>query len=381
MSVKHEKGTVHLITKPMAPPWTDSARNLPHYIIDNSPDTQFKVITPSTAPYNAHHVTSEPVYSYEHGLQPPFSERLKLLRYLFKQFKSSTKSIPDAELFHFFFTPNFLTSTSISLLKSITRPGHTIQTVTSLPIRPSKIRHLLFSDSVVTVSKYAESIVRKQFKGHLETIYPGIPTPKASEPEVLNQLRSKLKLEDSKILLYPGDLYFSGCRQLLPKILCRCLKEHPEIKLLVASRAKHPKDQALRIELQTITDRMVVLPENEHPIFDLISISDIVIFPVTSLYGKMDIPMVLLEAMALQKPVVASALTSLNELGQDNAAFMCDPQQPAEFVRAICRLLENEGYRSQLSQNGYNLFNKQFTAKLMAEKYQELYRKFLEGIE
>jgi glycosyltransferase involved in cell wall biosynthesis len=68
-----------------------------------------------------------------------------------------------------------------------------------------------------------------------------------------------------------------------------------------------------------------------------------------SLYEGFGLPV--LEAMALEKPVICSNVTSLPEVAGD-AAFYVDPRKPREIVNTIERIVTDEDLRKRLIDQG-----------------------------
>ncbi len=61
--------------------------------------------------------------------------------------------------------------------------------------------------------------------------------------------------------------------------------------------------------------------------------------------------MPVLEALALGCPVISSNRASLPEVTGD-AALLCDPEQPEEWIAAIEKLLTNPEFHAELIEKG-----------------------------
>lgn len=104
----------------------------------------------------------------------------------------------------------------------------------------------------------------------------------------------------------------------------------------------------------------------------VISIYDIFIFP--SLNEGMG--RVLVEAMALGKPVVASNVGGIPDLvTHGKTGFLVPPRDPGQLARYIQVLMEDEGKRKRMGQGGKEMalnFKKEIMVEKIAELYDEL---------
>lgn len=81
----------------------------------------------------------------------------------------------------------------------------------------------------------------------------------------------------------------------------------------------------------------------------------------------------IIEAMALESPVITSDCSALCEVAGD-AALLVDPARPDQIADAIVRLLEDEGARDALRERG-RVRAKTFTCERMARETLQLYRR------
>lgn len=98
--------------------------------------------------------------------------------------------------------------------------------------------------------------------------------------------------------------------------------------------------------------------------FDLLVLSS---FEVESL------PMVILEAMSLSIPVVATDIGGVCEIIEDGVSgLVVATRDPDALCRAILRLMDDSTLRARISKNGRQRFISEFTAAKMAHKYKDL---------
>ncbi|MGH7285664.1 MAG: glycosyltransferase, partial [Polyangiaceae bacterium] len=99
----------------------------------------------------------------------------------------------------------------------------------------------------------------------------------------------------------------------------------------------------------------------------LLSISKVVAFPVDDLYGKVDLPLVLLEALALGIPLVLARGGPLEEI---QAARYVPPKDAAALATEISQLLESPG---DLPHKARSRYLQAYRPGVIAAAYDDLY--------
>ena len=105
------------------------------------------------------------------------------------------------------------------------------------------------------------------------------------------------------------------------------------------------------------------------------------VLPAECSYAKMDIPLVLLEALAERTPVVVADVAPLNEVLGTAAArpdepvgTAVPPLDPVALADAICTLLADAVRRERMGAAGRRWVASRFDAPAMARAHAELYR-------
>lgn len=109
----------------------------------------------------------------------------------------------------------------------------------------------------------------------------------------------------------------------------------------------------------------------ETNVMNLMQIADVVVLPSIA---NEDFPNVVLEAMALGKPVVASRLAGTPEQIEDAVTgYLVPPKDPIALADAIRRLANDAVSRKRMGQAGLERFMTDFRAEVAVGRYMQLY--------
>jgi glycosyltransferase involved in cell wall biosynthesis len=86
------------------------------------------------------------------------------------------------------------------------------------------------------------------------------------------------------------------------------------------------------------------------------------------------LPIVILEAMSVGKPIVASDVGGISEIVVDGENGYTVENTAIAFAGKIKYILENDDVHKKFSENSLRKYNEQLTVDKMAEKYLEIYR-------
>lgn len=91
------------------------------------------------------------------------------------------------------------------------------------------------------------------------------------------------------------------------------------------------------------------------------------------------LPITILEAMAMQKPVVATAVGGVSDVVEDGiTGILVPPRAPEQLAEAICRLAADSELRARMGQAGFHKWQKHFTPEAIVPQYVELYHALLD---
>lgn len=116
----------------------------------------------------------------------------------------------------------------------------------------------------------------------------------------------------------------------------------------------------------------------EANVINFMALLDILILPSI---GNEDFPNVIIEAMALGKPVIASRLAGTPEQVVDGeTGILFTPKDVGQLAAAIISLENDEQLRLQMGQAGLERFQKHFTAAAAVENYLSFYNSTSKGL-
>ena len=363
---------VLLVSKALVPPWNDSSKNLARDIAFHCPSVRFHALTVPHYRLGPSNIREEDLYSRQGALRNSLWNQTKIFFRLLKP--------DDIDIAHFFFAPNRNTSRMAALAMNMKGTQASIHTVCSMPENFDSTSELLFADITVTVSETA----RARFVAHgarsVRCIHPGVALQNAPSKEDRKVLRRTFDLPENKLLaLYAGDLEFSNAAQTLVESLPE-LMPYKNMDLVFCTRVKTERAKAaagtlkMRIAELGAESRVHLVPPQDD-LLPLISAMDLMILTPDTLYAKMDLPLVLLEAMSLGIPAVLSDLPSLREAFDDATAGLFVPHSDAKaLAHAILDMFDNEPKRLAYGRAAMDIARERFSLERLGRDYEALYR-------
>ena len=361
--------TILLVSKPVEPPWNDSSKNLVRDLVLGMRRHDAVAFGRRGGDRELGRARLEPVHPAGTGrFAPGLAEQVRVLRHL--------AFGPRADLWHFFFAPNPRTST-VAHAASRVRRVRSVQTVCSVPRDDVDPKRVLFADRVVVLSHFTAERFERAGLGpeRVVRIPPAAPPLVPLDPERHRKTRTGLGIDpDALIVLYPGDLEFGRGARFTLEAHAKLPKE---THLVMACRAKTAKAREVEAELRALaarlgtSERVLFLGETSK-ILDVVGTADVVSLPSDVAYAKMDYPLVLLEAMALARPVVVAEGTPAAELADGGAARAVAPNSDA-VAEALSTLIADAAYREALGARAREAALAEYDRTRMAHAYEALY--------
>ncbi|MGD8826138.1 MAG: glycosyltransferase family 4 protein [Myxococcales bacterium] len=362
---------VLFVSKPVAPPWNDSSKNLARDIARHLQRYEPVLLGHRGQINPIGRGRIEAVYpASSHG---GFSPRARSNAPVFRRLLLGRR----LDVWHFFFAPNRRSSAAGRLATTLRR-APSVHTVCSMPPDDAPLRNLVFADLTVTLSRASYGRFRQQGVADdaLRVIPPCVPFREPPTAAERTMHRQSLGLsEHAPIWIYPGDLEHGGGAELAVRGFAAW--NRPDALLVMACRPKTrraPREQARLTALAKawgIEGRVLWLGQTLR-IERWLAASDFVVMVNQSPYAKMDYPLVALEAMALGRAVLVGQGTPCAELAEDAGAWAV-PIDPDALADTIERLSSDQERRQALERQAHDLAVSQFSPRKVAAQYELLY--------
>jgi len=208
-------------------------------------------------------------------------------------------------------------------------------------------------------------------RSRMRLIRNGVPPDPGADLEILrrrDELRAALKLAPpvvgavSRLHRQKGVIHFLRAA---PAILRR----RPDAKIVIVGGGPLERE-VRRLAARAGLDRQVLILGERPDARDLLSLFDVFVLP--SLWEGL--PLVLIEAASLGKPIVASIIDGVREVLRDGeTGLLVPPAKPAELAAAVVRLLEDPDLAARLGAAARREIPPRFTLERMVGDTQNLY--------
>lgn len=362
--------SILFVSKPVAPPWNDSGKNLVRDLAKNLARHRATVMVRAGEACDLGSAQRVSVYAASSGgYAPALRDQARVLSHLLLARGHAA--------WHFFFAPN-PRSNLAGRIATRARRMRSIHTLSSAPKDVRAIVPQLFADQNIVLSRHTEQQLLDAglASDRLTRISPAIePLTRATQPNT-DQTRDRFGIPRvAPTVVYPGDLEFGeGAALTIEALRHSSLRD---VQLVMACRAKTARareaEQTLRARVLALglAERVHFVGETPH-IHALLACADVVALPSTDLYAKMDYPLVLLEAMSLERPVLVARDTPAAELCEDGAALATEATAEA-IAHTLSTLLADATARTTLGTAARDAVLQRYTAQAMAARYERVY--------
>ena len=233
--------------------------------------------------------------------------------------------------------------------------------------------------AVVTISEHTRRRLAAAGLPDVRCIAPGVDLERWV-PRDAEACQSALGLPPGRYLLFAGHHDPDGGLEQALRTLAALRPAVPDLRLLLAMRSRPGQDSSrLAAGLRRlagalgVADAVVDLgPHADMPL--AIGAATAVLFQALSLRWKMELPLVLIEALASGRPVVTGAVEPLAELGNGTPAVLTASAAAGEEVAAhLARLCRDRDYLATCSSEARRLAVERHDVRHMAARYAELY--------
>lgn len=215
-----------------------------------------------------------------------------------------------------------------------------------------------------------EKIVKIHNGIEIEEYHPDIKEVKNKKSELRRELGLK---SDVPVIGAIGRLVWQKGFEYLIQAIPQVIQAFPEAKFLIVGEGP------LRRGLEELSERLKI---EDNTIFtgfrsdikDILATIKLLAMP-SLLEG---LPLVLLEGMAMAKPIVATRIDGITEVLENGETGLLVPaKNPHELAEAIIEILKNKTKADLLGQNARKIVEEKFSVKKMVEQTELVYEKLL----
>jgi glycosyltransferase involved in cell wall biosynthesis len=212
----------------------------------------------------------------------------------------------------------------------------------------------------------------------LVTIYDGVNTAEIEPTRAAADVRRELGLAPDRLTIgviarldlakKAQDVFLDALTKLSGKV--------PEVQFLIVGDGS---------DRQEVERRVQMLPEDVRPVMagfrsDLGSVlAALDVLVISSRWES--VPKILLEAMWLGKPVVATRVGDIPEILDESCGMLVPSDTPEEMARVLLRLIQDRPYRDRLGTAGHErIVSRCLTLDDSIRCYEDLYERLARGI-
>ncbi len=367
---------VLLVSRPLVTPWDEASKNFARDLALGAKSSEVTVLTDGSESFFQSPIKTLPIYTQPHLTK---RQRLQLLKLFFHRNRF--------DIVHYLFTPTKLNSTMFRLVLRSKRTK-SVQTIASLNSRSytdRQLRQMLFADLIVTYSDFSRKRLISIGLKNVKKIYPGIDLDQYKPRRKNLSMAKQLGIKKSDfVILYPGEYVRLGATDLIVQSLSEIQAAIPNVKFVFGCRIKNDADAKKKSEvMKTIASKRLT----EHVLYtdtitdmpSLYNLSDVVVFPVTTMQGKFDVPLAVVEAMACAKPTVVSDLDVLRELTSSRNSIVVKAGDRKAFVQSLVDMYENPESRKSIGSSARAFTEKWFDIRDVAHRYEKAYGELLKN--
>ena len=235
-----------------------------------------------------------------------------------------------------------------------------------------------WTDQFIAVSKSLERSLVQHYgltEDKIQTIYNGVDLSRYShekQPDLA--LKSKLGFEvNTRVVGIIGRFVYQKGHSTFLEAASIIAKSWPDVRFLLVGDGPLKPDIVKRSEDLKLSGQTVMTGErNDIP--ELLSIMDIVIQP-SIVEG---LPRVIIEAMAMAKPIVASDIDGIREeIDHEKTGILVPSKNPNALAEAIMMLLKDETKARDLGRAARKTADQRFNLNRQLALYEEMYLELL----
>jgi glycosyltransferase involved in cell wall biosynthesis len=235
---------------------------------------------------------------------------------------------------------------------------------------------LRYFDGVVAVSNhiYLHLIKKGIPPSKIKVIHNGISLAAFNNGFIKFKLRKELGLDNqSKLIGFIGRLSPEKGILYLLKVAMAMHRAKKNLYFVLVGDGPLRKEVEHYVNINGLNNRVFVLGRRED-IEEILSDLDMVVLPSI----REGTPMILLEAMAMGKAIVATEVGGVKDIVKNlETGLLVRPYSCEALIDAITYLLENESFREEIGRRAFEVVKSRFSSEIMTKSYLDMYNELL----
>jgi len=179
---------------------------------------------------------------------------------------------------------------------------------------------------------------------------------------------------DSKVIGTIGNLGHEKAHSNLLKAARGVIETDKSIKVLIVGDGQL-REYLMEEAVSLGIENNIIFAGYRKDIPELLSLMDIFVLPSI----KEGLPMVLLEAMAAKKPVIATSVGAIPRVLSGGVGILIEPGDVSGLKEAISNLIEDREESQKLAAKGYVRVKDVYSSENMSKRYLDLYNELISG--
>lgn len=231
------------------------------------------------------------------------------------------------------------------------------------------------TDRVITICESArESLIQdlKEDSAKVKTIHGAVDIKRFNPRIKGGKIREKFGFDEKvPVAGVIAHLHDHGKHEYFLKAIPEVKKAVPNAKFFIVGRGSHRPTLEKLVKELNITDDVIFVGHWDEDFPQVLAALDVKVYLVPGFDGSCR---AVLEAMAMEKPVVAAKVGPLPETIKDGlTGFLVDPEDTSSLACAIVRLLKDKELARKMGRRGRRLIEEEFREHIRAVRTEEVY--------
>ena len=367
---------VLIISIKIDPPIDNANKAVVVNLVSNIKDVFLTVLTSKDSNNHffrdAENISIESIYDKTRHPMTFIQKVCLVKRFMFKRDR-------DVDIYHCLLEPTRFSIQFLKLLLMLRRKKSVITLLNKIE-DVTILNKLYFFDRIVVSSDYMKKVLTNMGFQNVVRIYPSVDLKKFRPVKNNGNTfwHKKFNLNQDPVVLYAGNYNPVHGIHDIEKAIPEVVRKIPNVKFIFACRSYfkqqfEERSRFIKRLKQSSCSKSVFFLDTIDSIKDLLVTADILLFPMRKVQAKSAIPIILLEALALEIPIIITDIQPLNEVMKEKVGLFVPVENPKSIADSIIKLLKDGNLREELGKQGRKVVEKYFSAEEQGRQYSKIY--------